>query len=91
MEADDIDVLNLLRNTTGLSNPAKVTLFDVTRHTHGRTYQVIVHIHDLGPDSHPARFSAVAYDKLDPSRRVSCGFFPDVRQALEELKWSQID
>ena len=91
MEADDIDVLNLLRSTTGLSNPAKVTVFDLTRHTHGRTYQVIVHIHDLGPNSHPERFSAVASDKHDPSRRISSGFFPDVKQALDELRWSQLD
>lgn len=91
MDADDIDVLNLLRSTTGFSNPAKVTVFDVTRHTHGRTYQVIVHIHDLGADSHPERFSAVAYDKHDQSRRISSGFFPDVKEALDKLHWSQMD
>jgi hypothetical protein len=92
MEADDIDVLNLLRETSGLSNPAKVTVYDVRRHgKNGRTYEVIVHVHDLGPDSHPARFSVVAADKHDPGRRASSNFLPDVKQALETIRWSELD
>jgi hypothetical protein len=92
MDADDIDVLNLLRDTTGLSNPVKVTIFDVKRHAQGgRTYEVIVHVHDLGPHSHPERFSAVISDKHDPSRRISSSFYPDVKEALAKLRWSDLD
>jgi len=92
MDADDIDVLNLLRDTTGLSNPAKVTIFDVKRHgQNGRTYEAIVHVHDLGPHSHPERFSAVISDKHDPTRRISSNFYPDVKEALAKLRWSDLD
>jgi len=92
MEAEDIDVINLLRGTTGLSNPAKVTIFDAKRHGKtGRNYEVIVHVHDLGPDAHPDRFSAVVADKHDPGRRTSSGFYPDIKQALGKLRWSELD
>ena len=92
MEADDIDVLKLLRDISGLSNPAKVTIFDVSRHAKtGRKYQIIVHVHDLGPDSHPERFSAVVFDKHDSSRRVASDFFPDIATALAKLRWSELD
>jgi len=92
MDADDIDILNLLRNTTSLANPAKVSIFDVSRQAKGgRTHEIIVHVHDLGPDSHPDRFSAVATDKHDPARRIASGFYPDVKAALDSLHWSQLD
>jgi len=92
MDADDIDVLNLLRDTTGLFSPAKITIFDVKRHAKsGRTYEVIVHIHDLGPNSHPERFSAVISDKHNPTRRIASRFFPDVKEALAKLRWSELD
>jgi hypothetical protein len=84
MDADEVDVLNLLRGTTGLSKPAKVTIYDVTRHArNGRTYEIIVHVHELGPDSHPERFSAVASDRHDPARRVL--LFKDVEIEKREL------
>jgi hypothetical protein len=92
MDAEDIDVLNLLRETSGLSNPAKVTVFDVSRHSKdGHSYEVIVHVHDHGPDSHSGRFSAVVFHKHDPSRRVSSGLFPDIATALAKLRWSELD
>jgi hypothetical protein len=92
MDADDIDVLNLLQGTTGLSSPARVTIFDVKRHAkNGRMYEVIVHVHDLGPHSHPQRFSAVISDKHDPTRRISSSYFPDVKEALAKLRWSELD
>ena len=92
MEAEDIDVLNLLRDTTGLSSPAKVTIFDVTRHSGiGRKYEIILHVHDHGPDSHPGRFSAVIFHKHDPSRRVASDLYPDIAAALAKLRWSELD
>jgi hypothetical protein len=92
MDADDIDVLNLLRDTAGLASAAKVTIFEVKRHAkNGRTYEVILHVHDLGPHSHPDRFSAVISDKHDPTRRISSSFFPDIKEALAKLRWSELD
>jgi hypothetical protein len=85
-------VLNLLRATTGLSSPAKVTIFDVKRHAKMIARMKLSYTFTIWDPIRTRRdFSAVISDKHVPTRRISSSFFPDIKEALAKLRWSELD
>ena len=91
MDIDDVSVLAFLRKLPGLSDPAKVTTYQVAcRARSGADYMAVVEVHDRGPGD-PYRFTVVAFNKDDPSKVTSSNPFPDVETTLATTRYSELD